>query len=242
MSWRMVAAAVTGAAEHVQQHAVGDLEPEVSRSGGADNQALEGVLVPGHEIPIRRFASDEFLAAAGGFFLELSILDHVFGGLDDDPAAVVESFASGAAADLVEIAGAEDDGFLAVELAEAGEQDGADGDIDADAEGIGAADDLEETALGELFDEHAVFGEQAGVVNADAVFEPGADGGTVRAGEVEAFEGLGEGLFFVPGADIDAGEGLGAFGGVGLGEMDDVNRGFALGASCSRVWASGVSL
>ena len=37
-------------------------------------------------------------------------------------------------------------------------------------------------------------------------------------------------MFFVAGADIDAGEGLGAFGGIGLSEMDDVNRGFALGA------------
>ena len=182
------ATAVTGAAENVQQHAVGDLEPGGEALWRRRDQALEGILVPGHKIAVWRFAFDELLAAPGGFFLELTILDHVFGGLDHDPAAVVESFASGAAADLVEIAGAEDDGFLSVEFAEAGEEDGADGDIDADAEGIGAADDFEETALGELFDEDAVFGEQAGVMNADAVFKPGADAGTVGAGEVEAFE------------------------------------------------------
>lgn len=83
--------------------------------------------------------------------------------------------------------------------------------------------------MGELFDQDAVFGEETGVVDADAVFEPGADTGAVGAGEVEAVDRLCDGLFFFAGSDIDAGEGLGTFRGIGLSEMDDIDRGFAVG-------------
>ena len=71
--------------------------------------------------------------------------------------------------------------LLAVELAEPGEQHRADRDVDADAERVGAADDLEQPVLRELLDEHAVLGQQPGVVQADAVLQPLADVGAVRA-------------------------------------------------------------
>ena len=153
----------------------------------------------------------------------------MFRGLGDNPAAVVKAFAAGAAGDLVEIAGGEDAGFAAVEFAEAGEEDGANGHVDAGAQGVGAADDFEEAALGQLFDEDAVFGEDAGVMEADAVLEPAADVGAVRAGELEAFQRVGEGGFFLARADVDAREILGALGGFELGEVDDIDGAFALG-------------
>ncbi len=69
----------------------------------------------------------------------------------------------------MEIAGAEDPGLLPVELAQPGEHHRADGHIDADAQGVGAADDLEQPLLGELLDEQPVLGQETGVVQSDAV-------------------------------------------------------------------------
>ena len=54
-------------------------------------------------------------------------------------------------------------------LVSAGEHDGADRHVDADAEGVGAADDLEQPGLGELLDQPAVLRQHPGVVDADAV-------------------------------------------------------------------------
>ena len=67
---------------------------------------------------------------------------------------------------------------------------GADGDIDADAEGVGAADDLQQAFLGELLDEDPVAREQAGVMHADPVAEPALQVLAERAGEARAGEGL----------------------------------------------------
>src|SRR5690606_38250471 len=102
---------------------------------------------------------------------------------DDDVALVVVALASGASGDLAEIADAEDGGFAAVVFPELGEDDGANRNVDADAEGVGAADDFEQALLRELFDEDAVFREEAGVVDADAVAEPAAHFLAVRTGE-----------------------------------------------------------
>ena len=57
----------------------------------------------------------------------------------------------------------------AVVLRQAGEEHGADRHVDADAEGVGAADDLEQAGLGQLFDQPPVLGQHPGVVHADAV-------------------------------------------------------------------------
>lgn len=220
------ATAVGGPAQHIEEHAVGDLEAgdESFRCGGL--KARERVEIPADET-LLRLPALELLSIPFRFFLELQILDDVFGCLGDDPAAVIEALAAGAPGDLVKIASGEDADLLAVEFGEAGKQDGADGDVDTDAEGVGSADDFEQAALGELFDEHAVLGEKPGVVEADAVAEPALDLGAVGAGELEALNGGGDGGFLLARTHIEAGEILGALRGVGLGEMDDVNGGLA---------------
>src|SRR5690606_28288813 len=96
------------------------------------------------------------------------VLDDVLGGLADDEALGVESGAAGAAGDLVELPGAQAAGAAAVVFGQAREDDGSDGDVDADAEGVGAADDGQQALLGESFDQAPVFGEHARVVDADA--------------------------------------------------------------------------
>ena len=80
----------------------------------------------------------EFLHIAGRLGLKLGVFDDMLGGLADDVADVVEAAASGPARDLVEIAGAERGDLLASILAEAGEKDGADRNVDADTERVGA--------------------------------------------------------------------------------------------------------
>ena len=56
----------------------------------------------------------------------------------------------------MKIARTEDRRFLAVEFAQARKQNRANGDVDADAKRVRAADDLEQAALRELFDERHI--------------------------------------------------------------------------------------
>lgn len=217
------AASIAGAAEHVEQHSVVHLESGDQAFRRGLDESLEGVAIPGHEVLLRGFAFGGLFAVARRFFPEFEILDDMFGGLNHDPADVIEPLASGASGNLVEVARAEDPGFFAVKLAEAGEEDGADGDVDPDAEGIGSADDFEQAFLGELLGEHAVFGEESGVVDADSVFQPFSNFRSVGAGEFEPFDGGADGGLFLPGADVQAGEILCVLGGFALGEVDDVD-------------------
>jgi hypothetical protein len=77
----------------------------------------------------------------------------VFRGLADNAARDIETLASCASGDLLEVADGQDADFLAVEFGEAREEHCSDRDIDADAEGIRPADDLEQASLGESLDE-----------------------------------------------------------------------------------------
>ena len=90
-------------------------------------------------------------------------------------------------------------GLDAVVLGQAGEQHRADRHVDADAEGVGAADDLEQAGLGERLDQPAVLRQHPGVVHADAVpHQPGqrlAEAG----GEPEAADRLGDRVLLAPG-------------------------------------------
>ena len=81
----------------------------------------------------------------------------------------------------------------------------------------------------ELFDQHPVFGQQPGVVQPDAVPQPFLDLRAVGARKLEPFERVGDGRFFLAGADVDAREILRALGRVELREMHDVDGAFAAG-------------
>ena len=161
------------------------LEARGEPLGRRADEPLEGLEVPVGEVVLGRLALDDLLAVLR-LLPEPQVLDDVLRGLRDDEAAVVEALAPGAPGDLVEVARGEDRRLLAVELAEAREEHGADRHVDADAERVGAADHLEQAALGELLDEHAVLRQQAGVVQADPLLQPLADVGAVGAREAEA--------------------------------------------------------
>ncbi len=60
------------------------------------------------------------------------------------------------------------------------------GTLMPDAEGVGAADDLEQAGLGQLLDQAPVLGQHAGVVHADAVAHQPGQGPAEAGGEPEA--------------------------------------------------------
>ena len=148
----------------------------------------------------------------------------MLGRLDDDAAEGVEAGPAGAAGDLVELAGGEVAGADAVVLRKPREDDGADGHVDADAEGVGAADDLEQAGLGEGLDEAAVARQHTGVVDADPHPDEPAERAAEPGGEAELPDEVGDLVAFLPGRDLEAREGLGALDGFRLGEVDDVHR------------------
>ncbi len=91
------------------------------------------------------------------------------GSLDHHGAGGVVTGPACAPGDLVELAGLQQARADAVVLRQGREDDGPDRHVDPDAKGVGAADDLEEAGLGQLFHQPPVLGQHAGVVDADAV-------------------------------------------------------------------------
>ena len=215
-------AAIAIAAEHVQQHAVRDLKAGDEPFGRRVDEAGESLFIPVNKITFRRLTLERLAAVTGGLFGKAQIFDHVFRRLDDHPALVIESLASGATADLMKIPRGQNAHLLAIELAETREEDGTDGDVNAHAQRIGATDDFEQALLRELFHQHAILGQQAGVMQADAVPQPFFDIRPVRTAEAEPFNGLRNGFLLFAGAQIETGEILRALAGFQLGEVDDV--------------------
>ena len=136
-------------------------------------QSGQRLLVPRFVAAIgRRFGVQLLLllgVAESARFLQL-VFDLVFGGLHDDAPLHIESAAPCPTGDLLEVAHGQIDDVFAVKLAELCEEDGANRDVDPDAEGIRPADDLQYSALREAFDEAAILGEHARVMDADAVW------------------------------------------------------------------------
>ena len=224
---QLAVAVGVAALEHIHQRAMVELEAAAHGLGAAVHEAEEDLLVPGDVALLRRLGlvDLDLLSAAVGLGLALAVLDHMLGRLADDPAAVVEPFAARPPGDLFEVADGEEGDLLAVELAELGEDDGSDGDIDANAERVGAGDDLEESGLCEPLDEESVLGEEAGVVDADAGGDEAAERGAEGAVEAEAGELFADAVAGILVGDVGAGEVLAELGGLALGEADDVDGG-----------------
>ena len=150
-------AAAFGAAEHRKQHAVANLEARDERLRRGVDQALEDRLVPVHVAPLGRLLAHELLLVLrAGFGFQAQVLDAVLGRQRDHVARVVEALAARAAGDLLKVAHGQDAHFLAVVFAQLGEQHGADRHVHAHAQRVGAADELEQPALGQLLDQQAI--------------------------------------------------------------------------------------
>ena len=183
-------------------------------------------IVPsgGFFLTTRRRAARRRRRSWRGLGVGLLVVDDVLGRLHDDAAGGVVARPPGPAGDLVELAGLEQPGLLAVVLGQRGEHDGADRHVDADAEGVGAADDLEQAGLGEGLDEPAVLGEHAGVVHADAVpHQPGqrlAEAG----GEAEVPDHFRDRVLFLAAGHVRRHERLRLLKRGRLGEVHHVDR------------------
>ena len=220
-------AAVFGlAGEDVEDEGKGNLEGGREGLGRGGLQFGEGVLVPVDVAFFGWALFDDLLLFPGGCFgFEFQVFDDVLGSLSDDVADVVKATAASAPRDLFEVAHGENAGALAVIFAHLGEDDGSDGNVDPDAESVGAANDLEETALGELFDEESIFGKQARVVDADSVAEEARHFFAVGRAEVGVDEGGGDLFLFLFGAEVLREKVLRSVGGRELGEVDEVDGG-----------------
>ena len=224
-------AAVAGPVEDAEQHGVGHLEARAERLGWGGDQPIEGVLAPGHET-LRGLGPNQ-LAALLRVVSDLGqgslVLDDMFGGLDDDTTFPVEAGPPGPARDLVELAGAEQPADTPVIFGQTGQQHSTDGDIDADAESVGAADDLEQSGLGQTFDQTSVTGQHPGVVDADPGADISAEGLAEAGREAEAGYLFSDAVPFAAAGDRGAGERLSSGNRVLLGEVHYINGALAGG-------------
>ena len=76
---------------------------------------------------------------------------------------------AGPAGDLQEFTHGEDAHLLSVKLAQLAEEHGANRNVDADAQGIGPTDHLEQALLRGALYQKSVFGQETGVMNPNAV-------------------------------------------------------------------------
>ena len=179
-----------------EHHRVRDLHARAQRLGHRRDQALEGLLVPADKALGRllglRLAG--LLGVAAGLAQRAGVLDVVLGGLGDDVALGVEAGASRAAHDLVELARVEVAHAPPVELGERGEHHGVDGNVDAHAQRVRAADDGQQPLLGELLHQKAVTRQHSGVVHAHAAAQEALQGLAEGGGEAGPLDGVLDGL------------------------------------------------
>ena len=195
--------------------------------GGGADELVEGRLGP-DDLAGRGFDALDPLdldRVVAGLGETAGVLDEVLGGLDDDLAARVVARATGPAGDLVELAGLEDALLGAVELRKLGEEDSADRDVDTDAEGVGATDDLEQSGLRELLDRAAVAGEHAGVVHPDPLAQQAIERLAEAGREADGGQPVGDRDLLLRSEELHRVEGLGVLGGRGLARVDDIDRG-----------------
>ena len=227
--------AVLLAGHDVDQHRVVDLHPRDQLLGHAGHELVEGLLAPDHgalgrlpEVGLALLLGPLLLAhrgvLGGGLGLGLLVVDDVLGGLDDDVPGGVEAGPPCPSGDLQELPHPQHPLTGAVELGQPGEQHRADRHVDADPEGVGAADHGEQPGLGQLLDQAAVARQHAGVVHPDAAAQQLGERLAEAGTEAEVGQPLSQAVL-VGGLDRRAGEQRArVLDGSGLGEVHDVHR------------------
>ena len=167
---------VLRAVHQVQQHRMGDVEGRSQRLRGGFNQLLEGLLRPAHEA-LRRLLTlgGQRLVNALGVVTELRlrlrqqarVLNIVLGCLNHHGTGGIEARTACASSNLVELAGTQTAATGTIKLGQRRNQHGTNRHVNTHTQGVGTADDLEQTLLSQLLDQAAVLGQHARVVNAD---------------------------------------------------------------------------
>ena len=201
-----------------------DLEVRPQRFGFAADELVERVLAPVGVAAFGRLALHALLAGRRVLLVVAQVLHHVRRRLHPHVTGVVEALPSRTSGDLGELAIRQDPHARPVVLAQLGEQHRADRHVDADAERVGATDDLEQPVLGELLDEQPVLRQQAGVVDADAGGDEAPQVLADRRVEAEPVERLANGVLLGPAERIEGEVVLRRFGGLLLREVDEVDR------------------
>mmetsp|Transcript_59703 Transcript_59703/g.187248 ORF Transcript_59703/g.187248 Transcript_59703/m.187248 type:complete len:441 (+) Transcript_59703:963-2285(+) len=184
---RTIVAVRLRALEQAEDRPLRQPEARLQGLGSAPLELNEGGLVPGRVVPDGRGRSplaQPRLHRPRLFALDPSLEPRVLGDVrrrhGHDAALRVEPAAASTARYLVEGAAPQDGGPLAVELAELCEEDRADGDVDANAEGVRSADAYQQPALRQLLHQQPVLRQEARMVQANAVQQqlshPGAVG------------------------------------------------------------------
>ena len=177
---------------------------------------------------LRRFPLLEFFACRAGFCFEFQVLDDMLWRLCDHVADIVKTFTACAACNLVKVASGQNGGLVTAVLAELREKHCADRNVYAHAERVCAANDLEQTLLGELFAKNAVLWQKPRVVKPNALLEPTLDIRTIRACKTDFLNRFVDLDFFFLGAEVKTHEVLRIACRSGLREVDDVNRSLSL--------------
>ena len=112
----------------------------------------------------------------------------------------------------------------AVELRQTGEHDGADRDIDADAERVGPAHHLQQPGLRELLHQPPVAREHAGVVDADAAADQLRERPAEPGGEAERADRVRDRVPLLARAELRRQQRLSPLQRGGLREVHDVDR------------------
>ncbi len=127
--------------------------------------------------------------------------------------------------DLVELARRQVPHADAVVLDQAGQQDGADGHVDADAERVRAADDRQQPLLRQPLHDPSVLGQHPGVMHPDAVPQEPVERLAEAGGEPEPRDLVGDPVPLLPARQRRRHERLRPLDGVLLREVHDVDGG-----------------
>ena len=203
-----------------------DLEARSQWLGFPTDHLFEGALVPVRIAPIGRLFLDHLLlfGVLSGL-LQLRLVHHdVLRRLSPDRAFIIETSTAGTPSNLRELTVAQDARGASVVFAELREQHRADRDVDANAQRVSTADDLEKAGLREPFYEESIFWQQPGVVHADACHEEPSEALAERRVEAESADQFFNPLLLFLRERVEADVALCCFGRVALREVNEVNR------------------
>ena len=141
--------------DHANHHGVRNAQARFERLGLRLDQALKGLLVPGDKAlgGLLLFDLAELFGVVARLGHKLGVFDFVLRRLGNNHTLGIKARAAGATGNLMELAGAQATHLVTVELGERGEHHGVDGNVDADAERVGAADDGQQALLRQALDQ-----------------------------------------------------------------------------------------
>ena len=215
--------------DHANHHGVRDAQARFERLGLRLDQALKGLFVPGHKAlgGLLLFDLAELLGVVARLGHKLCVFDFVFRRLGNDHALGIKARAAGATGDLMELTGAQATHLVAVELGERGEDHGVDGDVDADAECVSAADDGQQALLRQALDQQTIARQHTGMVHADTAAEQALEDLAEGRREARAFGGFLNSLALLLVGDAKVGERLCRRKCGILAKVHDIERGLA---------------